>query len=267
MSTKLTRAQSRILQAAISRHNVCILGRAGVGKSTVVNEIKKEFDRNGYKTRIVCSTSVACQEFHGMAKTIHSQYGLQTAELSAHKLIERYLERQNVVEDLKDCDVLIWDEISMCSERLFNLVNIINQKMGNNKMAFGGVQMVLVGDFWQLKPIPNEVDAGDPIFESNLFKKVFPHRYELTEVLRQEEAEIPLKRALDQIRMGKCDPETEAWLSSLTREFPSSTNEVPLHIYFKRLPADVHNAEVLASLDGLEVLFESHRYRQRQAFR
>ena len=117
--------------------------------------------------------------------------------------------------------------------------------------------MVLVGDFWQLKPIPNSIDAGVPIFESDLFKKVFPHRYELKEVLRQGQSEVKLKRALDQIRMGQCHPESEAYLSSLSRECSLPANEVAIHIYFKRLPVDIHNAEVLASLDGSQILFES----------
>ena len=110
MSTNLTEAQRRIFDITISGHNVCILGRAGVGKSTVVNEIKKELDRQGYKTRIVCSSGIACQAYGGTAKTIHSQYGLQSAELPVRKLVERCLARRNIVEDLKDCDVLIWDK-------------------------------------------------------------------------------------------------------------------------------------------------------------
>ena len=102
-----------------------------------MNEIKKEMDRQGYKVRIVCSSGIACLAYGGIAKTIHSQYGFQTAELPAPKLVERCLARHNIVEDLEDCDVLIWDEISMSSARLFNLVNIINQKIMNNNQAFG----------------------------------------------------------------------------------------------------------------------------------
>lgn len=76
-------------------------------------------------------------------------------------------------------------------------MNIINQKVGNNNLAFGGIQIVLVGDFWQLKPIPNSANAGIAIFESGLFDEVFSHPYELTEILRQGVAETRLKRALD----------------------------------------------------------------------
>lgn len=57
--------------------------------------------------------------------------------------------------------------------------------------------------------------------------------------------------------MRQCDPESEAYLSFLSRECSLPTNEVALHIYFKRLPVDVHSAEVLASLEGSKILFES----------
>ena len=57
--------------------------------------------------------------------------------------------------------------------------------------------------------------------------------------------------------MGKCEDETEAYLTSLSRECTGTDpNEPPLHIYFKRLNVDVHSAEVLASLDGEQVTFE-----------
>ncbi len=195
---QLTPQQCRIFDFAVSGHNVCIFGRAGTGKSVLVNEIKRELGKRGHNVRIVCSSGIACEAFEGMAKTVHSQYGLQTAELPAHRLIERCLERENGIEELKDCDVLIWDEISMSSERLFNLVNMINQKVKSNSLAFGRVQVILVGDFWQLKPIPSVIDAGISVYDSNLFNTVFPHRYELTAVLRQGEAEICLKHALDE---------------------------------------------------------------------
>jgi ATP-dependent DNA helicase PIF1 len=192
-----------------------------------------------------------------MAKTIHSHYGLQTAELPAQMLIKRSLERQNVLEQVENTEVLIWDEMSMSSQRLLNLVNMIHKITSQNTLPFGGVQVVLVGDFWQLKPIPSSLDAGIPIYESKLFNDVFPHRFELTRILRQEESEHRLIEALDVLRMGRCDDETEKYLRSLSREFDSCEDVQPVHIYFKRLPVEVHNLSILAALPGSKLTFES----------
>ena len=112
----------------------------------------------------------------------------------------------------------------MSSIRLFNLVNVINQKIKDTNFGFGGVQVILVGDFWQLKPIPNLFDAGVPIYESKLFNTVFPHRYELTTILRQHESEIRLKNTLDEVRTRKCEDETEAYLISLSRKCTGTDN-------------------------------------------
>jgi hypothetical protein len=60
-----------------------------------------------------------------------------------------------------------------------------------------GFKSYLVGDFWQLKPTKSVVDNGDPVYESELFGEVFPHRFELTKILRQEESEVKFKEALN----------------------------------------------------------------------
>ncbi|CAB3994283.1 ATP-dependent DNA helicase PIF1 [Paramuricea clavata] len=72
----------------------------------------------------------------------------------------------------------------------------------HNTLPFGGIQVVLVGDFWQLKPIPSPLNTGIPIYESKLFKDVFPQQFELTRILRQEESEHRLIEALRRLANG-----------------------------------------------------------------
>ena len=80
-SIKLTDEQQRAVNAALSGHNVCIFGRAGVGKTTVVETIRKVLTLVGKKCQIVCSSGISCDAYGGLASTVHSHYGLQTAEL------------------------------------------------------------------------------------------------------------------------------------------------------------------------------------------
>ena len=155
----------------------------------------------------------------------------------------------NIIEQIENTDVLIWDEISMSSERLFHIVSLLQQEKSiENAFPFGGIQVILCGDFWQLKPIPSIMDGGDPVYESKLFQQAFPHRFQLAEVLRQDEGQERLKQALDMRRFGRCDEKTEQYFCSLSRDMPSSVGNLsPTHIYFKRLPVEVHNASVLTS--------------------
>ncbi|XP_028417370.1 ATP-dependent DNA helicase PIF1-like [Dendronephthya gigantea] len=265
--SRLTGEQLNIVNFAKSGHNLCIFGQAGVGKSTVVQEIRRSMQEEGKWCQIVCASGIACGAYDGYAKTVHSHYGLQIAELPQNLLLERSLERANIIEQIKKVDVLIWDEVSMSSLRLFNLVNLLHQETSESSFPFGGIQVILVGDFWQLKPIQSGLDNGDPVYESKLFGEVFSHRFELTKVLRQNLSEVRLKEALNVIRYGNCDDDTERYLCSLSRDFPPSLNVAPasssthssspVHIFFKRLPADVHNAAMLASLPGPKLTFKS----------
>ena len=100
----------------------------------------------------------------------------------------------------------------MTSKRIFELVNILHHTLSDNTLLFAGNQVILVGDFSQLKPIRT------PFYESELFERAFPHRFELKQVVRQGETERRLIEAMDQLRYGKCDKDTEEYLCSLVRE-------------------------------------------------
>ena len=175
-SLKLTDDQLKVIRLAENGHNICIIGKAGVGKTTVVREIIKKLSSQRRRCYVVCASGVSCESYEGAAKTVHSQYGLQTCELPGNLLVQRALDRNNIVDGIKNTDVLIWDEISMSSERIFELVNVLHHMIAKNDFPFGGIQVLLVGDFLQLKPIHTLLDRGHPVFHSKLFNEVFSHR-------------------------------------------------------------------------------------------
>ena len=120
-----------------ARAQYCILGRAGVGKSTTVQKIKSALEVEGEKFEIVCSTGIACKSYGGIAKTVHSHYGLRVAELPSSLLpIERSVGQSDIVKQVADTTVLIWDEMSMSSSRIFELVNSIHHLIAQNDFAF-----------------------------------------------------------------------------------------------------------------------------------
>ena len=211
----------------------------------------------GKTCQIVCSSGVACNVYEGLATTVHSFYGLNTAEIPAPLLIQRSLERQTVVNEIKSVNVLIWDEISMSSKRILDIVNLLHQKVHYNTMPFGGIQVILAGDFYQLKPIPDVIDGGDPVYKSVVFDKVFPHKIALTRIMRQDETEKQFKDALDHVRLGECDDETEAYFHELSRSCTRAEDIPPVHIYFRKLPVSIHNSQMLMQLSGQLLKFES----------
>ena len=231
------------------------LRHAGCGKSTVIKEIHKVLTQSKKICQIVCPTGVACKIYDQQAATVHSFYGLQNAELPVPLLLDRALKRDDIVDQIRSVDVLIWDEISMVSVRIFHIVDQLHQKVRENSLPFGGIQVVLGGDFFQLKPIESMLDSGDPVFKSAIFDKVFPHRVILETVLRQDEAERKFKSALDDLRFGVCDDETEEYIRGLSRCCVNSSPSV--HVFFKRLPVDVYNSYMLSCLSDEMLKYES----------
>ena len=75
-SLKLTAEQQRVVDAALTGHNVCIFGRAGVGKTTAVERIRKILTSRGKKCQIVCSSGISCDAYDGLASMVHSYCGL-----------------------------------------------------------------------------------------------------------------------------------------------------------------------------------------------
>ena len=96
-------------------------------------------------------------------------------------------------------DAVMWDKISTSSARIFELVNTIHQKVSvseHKSKAFGGKQMIIVGDFLQLQPIPNLFDNGWFSFQSRIFSAAICQRLQLSKILRQDRADPRFVSAL-----------------------------------------------------------------------
>lgn len=139
-----------------------ITGQAGVGKSEVVKTIIQNAKKQGLKIAVVCSSGIACQVYEiSAASTVHSYYGLQTADLPWLQVVERALQNSLVRERVESVDLIIWHEASMSSQRMFELVNNLHHLLANEfscQQPFVGKQVILVGEFLQLQPVPSTFD-------------------------------------------------------------------------------------------------------------
>ena len=221
MNIKLTEEQDVVVKFTQTGHNMCIFGKASLGKTTVVERIIKSLTAKGLKCQIMCSSGILCDAYHGMAKTVHSHYGLQTAELSGNLVVGCSLGWKDIFLQIVDTKLLIWDKVSMMSQHIFHIVNAIHHLVFNNDLPFGGIQVILVGNLWQLKPVPSPLDPGNSVISSQLLDKVFSHCFELWKVLQQGDDEGKLKDALDFLRGGQCSEEVEQYLQSQARDLDS----------------------------------------------
>ena len=112
-------------------------------------------------------------------------------------------------------------------------MNAIHHRLSQNANVFGGMQVLLVGDFWQLKPVKSALDPGKPIYDPETLDAVFPHRIEFQNAVRQQASEFESQNALDQLREGKCVEEMESYWKSLSRDIAGNdTTEDPVNLYF-----------------------------------
>lgn len=195
--------QEKIIKQVMDGNNVIITGSAGTGKSFLVDCICREFDKRVKTYRIVAPTGVAAVNIKG--QTIHRFLGIRPEVKTIPDYIRLCMKRSKV--PWSSLDVIIVDEVSMIHPQLFLLFDGIARLHRRKNMPFGGIQMVLIGDFHQLCPIKQKEDkAGDPeyIFETNLWKELKLHVTVLTKIMRQNDKEF--SEALNDLRLGLFSP-------------------------------------------------------------
>jgi hypothetical protein len=147
----------------------------------------------------------------------------------------------------------------MSSQRVFELANALHHAVAKNEPSrhrfFAGKQIVLVGEFLQLKPVPNTFDDGNFMFCSNFFAKVIPHHFELTQIMRQ--TDHAFLSAISELRLVKCSMETQEYLSCLSRPLPMMFEQHGTHIFFRKVNAVLFNRLKIDNLPGEFVSFSA----------
>jgi ATP-dependent DNA helicase PIF1 len=159
--------------------NLFITGKAGTGKSTLLRLIRDE--HKDKKVVVVAPTGVAALNVDG--ETIHRFFAFR-AELTTD------LRKYSPPESLADIDILIIDEVSMVRADLMDKVSVALQWKRECRAPFGGLQVVLIGDLFQLPPVSeirDEYYATDFFFSSNAFRESRFTTIELTQVFRQKD--------------------------------------------------------------------------------
>ena len=175
--------------------------------------------------------------------------------MPSKQLIHHAVGDRRLCEKLSKVDVLIWDKVSMSSVRMIELVNALyhdlsSEEYGLEKFPFAGKQVIIVGEFLQLRPIPSSFDSGEFLFKSRVFEHAITHQFQLTKVLRQPEADKMFVAALKDLRLGKCSEETCNFMAQLSRGLEPRLAEDATHIFFKIKGALLFNRSALNNLGG-----------------
>ena len=209
VSFALNGEQITTVENALNGRNVIITGSAGTGKSFLIKHLCSQFDKKGKTFRIIAPTGVAAVNIGG--QTIHRFLGIRPEIKTLPDYMRLCMKRTKV--PWNTLDAIIVDEVSMIHPQLFILFDQIARLHRRNNLPFGGIQMILIGDFYQLCPIKQKDDkAGDPeyIFETKLWEDLHLHVTVLKQVMRQTETDFV--EALNDLRLGLFSPRVIAML-------------------------------------------------------
>ena len=190
-----------IESAVVKRENIFITGSGGTGKTYLLRKIANLLKEKNLNVAITASTGVAAIQIEGT--TLHSFAGLGLAEESVEVLLKRLNNPNKKYETnyrWKITQVLIIDEISMIHPSYFKKLDIIAKSIRNCNLPFGGIQIIVFGDFFQLMPVPKANQKIDFCFQLYEWKNCIKRVIILKHIHRQND--IKFVELLERFRKG-----------------------------------------------------------------
>ena len=189
----LSDEQKRVLDlVAKQSKSVFFTGSAGTGKSVlmkaIIAELRKKYIKEPDRIAVTASTGLAACNIGGV--TLHSFGGIGLGKEDVPTLVKKIKRNQKAKNRWLRTKILIIDEISMVDGDLFDKLEGIARSMRNNGRAFGGIQLVITGDFFQLPPVPdydNKARGAKFAFDATTWPTSIHHTIGLTEVFRQKD--------------------------------------------------------------------------------
>jgi ATP-dependent exoDNAse (exonuclease V) alpha subunit len=243
-------------------YSVYLTGAAGSGKTYLLNQYIKYLRDAGIGVGITASTGIAATHMGGV--TIHSWCGMGIRESLTERDIADLLKRPYLWRRFAKTKVLIIDEISMLHAFQLDMVDVICRAFKKVNLPFGGMQVVMCGDFFQLPPVvkteakqfeenQNKIKlTGDFVTSSSVWQQMKPWICYLDEQFRQEDRSF--LRVLNGIRSGEVDEMTvESLTERLNKDVEGYTR--PTRLFTHNADVDTINQKYLESLSG-----ESHEH-------
>lgn len=216
----LTDEQKEVLEAAVTGASIFFTGPAGTGKTHLLRAIASTLTamHGSEHVYITASTGMAACALSGT--TLHYFCGMGLARESVKQLVHKLKCQQTARERWTSARVLIVDEISMISGDLFEKIEAVARRIRRTERPFGGIQVVLCGDFFQLPPVFGEEDRTSRLcFETEAWGRTLRRCYTLQTRFRQTDPE--LVDLLDRVRMGQMTEGTRQRLRSRLRYPPT----------------------------------------------
>ncbi len=242
--------QELALAILMSGRSALLTGAAGTGKTHLLNTFIMQARDQGKKVSVTATTGLAATHLGG--NTIHSWSGIDVSDHLANNFFDRLSKMRREV--ITKTDVLVIDEISMLHDFRLDMVDQVLRGVRENDQPFGGIQLVMSGDFFQLPPInrPGEQGGGFVVY-SEVWQELQPAVLYLERQYRQNDEQLlEILTALRHDDIRRHHAET---LLARTEVHPPDGDITELHTV--NVDVDTINSQKLAELAG-----EERRYQQ-----
>ena len=251
--------QRKVAALAVDGINIFYTGNAGTGKTLLLRKIisllKKKHGSDF--VGVTATTGIAAIQIGDGGRTIHSWAGIGLSKGSRYQLLQQVISNNEAHERWSTCKTLVIDEISMLNQDAFETLEFVSRKVRNSNERFGGIQLILSGDFEQLPPVisikessKSDQDANNiPFcFKSPKWSACVDVCFKLTHVFRQRDPELLL--LLDEIRQGgTLSPTAHHLLDKLkTKENVSISDRNAVFLYPLRRDVNEENDDILKCL-------------------
>jgi ATP-dependent DNA helicase PIF1 len=251
----LSKEQQISYDKYVQGHNIFITGPGGSGKSALIKIIHKHAFNQFKDIQVTALTGCASVLLNCKAKTLHSWAGIGLGNGTMEQLVTKIKKNKFAKASWKKTDILVVDEVSMLSLKLFNTLNEIGKAVRGNSKPFGGIQLIFSGDFFQLPPVgdKDEVDTQRFCFESEEWNSVFQRdcQIQLVKIFRQTDETY--SNILNQIREGKIKRKSnDLLLQYVGRPFDPNLVAEPTKLYPTRNKVENINNTKMSALQGIE---------------
>ena len=238
--------QQTALGVMLSGKSVFLTGPPGAGKTYVLNQFIRRATSAGKQVAVTASTGIAATLINGT--TIHSWSGLGVREQLSQRDMDFLATNERLTRRYLTADVLVVDEVSMLHGHRLDMVNAMAKLIRKDLRPFGGLQLILVGDLFQLPPINRSPQAeADFIFQSQAWDELQPTICYITEQHRHRQD--GLLEILQAMRTDRLNDRHRSMLMSRTSLTFTPERSIT-KLYTHNADVDAINQKQLAMLDG-----------------
>lgn len=250
----LSDEQSLTLEYAKEGHNIFITGGGGVGKSFIVKTIVQTLREKKKNVYVTSSTGVAAINVGGV--TLHSLFGCGLAKQNEQSLFATLRKNNVAVKAWTTMNVLVIDEVSLLDPCFFEKCSNTIAKLRKDARPFGGIQVIIVGDFAQLPPVKESSDTmkEDFCFETKTWKDLKLKTIQLQKNFRQKDATFV--ELLQRMRFqNNTEDDYKILRQCLDRKSFNRKEFIPTVLYARNESVDSYNEKELEKLKGEEKIY------------